>query len=311
MCASIALMPLHGTVAAQAGFNPVPRVQALPLPQDQISFQRDGVELTRYYYGTNANRPFLYPVIGPGSGRSLTRMGHPHDPVTHRHHNSVWLSHQFVNSANFWEDNTNQIVHQRLEKLDDGMERASAIVYNHWCSGGKTLMGERRQITVQLLPNNEWMLLIDVRFEAIQGAVTLGQTGFGMVGVRMAKSIGVNDGGGILRNAEGDIGESKVFRRPTRWVDYSGAITSALVEGITLMDHPRNPGHPSPFHVRNDGWMGCCLTLAAPQIIPAGQGLNLRYGLYVHSGIPEKTQLDQQFDTFAKWTMPDLGSVQK
>lgn len=290
----------------QSTFKPVPRVQALPLPQDQISFQRDGIELTRYHYGTHACRPFLYPVMGPESGRSLTRMGHPHDPLTHRHHYSVWLSHQFVNGANFWEDNTNQVVHQRIEKIEDGMESASVTVYNHWCSGGKILMGERRQLTVLLLAQNEWLLLIDSCLEAAQGDVILGQTGFGLIGVRVAKSIGVNDGNGILRNSEGATGETNIFRLPAKWVDYSGAITSNHVEGITLMDHPKNPDHPSPFHVRSDGWMGCCLNLAAPHSIARGRSLSLRYGLYVHSGIPEKDRLNRQFEHFIGLPVTDL-----
>ncbi|MHC4329832.1 MAG: DUF6807 family protein [Planctomycetota bacterium] len=57
--------------------KPVPRMQVVPMPYDQASFQRDGVELTRYHFGPGLHRPFLFPVSGP-SGRSLTRMGHPH-----------------------------------------------------------------------------------------------------------------------------------------------------------------------------------------------------------------------------------------
>src|SRR4051794_24318845 len=90
-------------IAARGGEpKPVPRMQAIPLPSSQVSFQRDGEEITRYYAGAEFKRSFLFPVIGP-SGRSLTRMGHPHDPVTHSHHNSVWIAHQNVDGANFWE----------------------------------------------------------------------------------------------------------------------------------------------------------------------------------------------------------------
>ena len=55
--------------------KPVPRLQVVPMPDDQASFQRDGVEITRYHFGPGLERPFLFPVVGP-SGRSLTRMGH-------------------------------------------------------------------------------------------------------------------------------------------------------------------------------------------------------------------------------------------
>jgi hypothetical protein len=45
--------------------RPVPWMQVIPLPEAQASFRRDGVELTRAYFGTDLRRPFLYPVIGP------------------------------------------------------------------------------------------------------------------------------------------------------------------------------------------------------------------------------------------------------
>src|SRR6186713_218229 len=75
--------------------KPVPLMQAIPQAHDQIAFQRDGAEVARYHYGADLKRPFVFPLIGP-AGRSVTRIGHPRDPQTHSHHNSVWISHQFV-----------------------------------------------------------------------------------------------------------------------------------------------------------------------------------------------------------------------
>lgn len=104
------------TDSAQAQPKPVPRVQVLPLPHDEVSFQCAGRELTRFHFGNTQERPFLFPVNGP-SGISLTRMGHPHDPVSHSHHNSVWISHALVNGRTFWADTSgDRIVHQRVEK---------------------------------------------------------------------------------------------------------------------------------------------------------------------------------------------------
>jgi len=97
--------------------KPVPRMQVIPMPYHQASFQRDGVEITRYHFGPGLHRPFLFPVIGP-SGRSLTRMGHPHDPESHSHHNSVWISHNDVDGMSFWSDRGGgKIRHKRIVKL--------------------------------------------------------------------------------------------------------------------------------------------------------------------------------------------------
>lgn len=308
----LGILPLFlaASVAAQAPLptaKPVPRLQALPLPHDEISFQREGAELTRYHYSTNQFRPFLYPVIGP-AGRSLTRMGHPHDQQSHKHHNSVWIAHHIVNGASFWEDRpTNTIVHSVLERIEDGPDTASVVVLNAWRSGSKVLLWERRQITVQSLPANEWLLTIDLNLAANGEPVTLGETAFGLMAVRVAKTIGVHDGGGMIRNSEGGINEAGCFRKPAKWVDYSGPITPAATEGITLMDHPANYNHPSAFHVRDDGWMGSALTFGGAKVIEPGKPLVLRYGLYVHSGVPEAAALNRRFDEFARSPRPDLS----
>src|SRR5688572_21613305 len=120
--ASFALASANLTAAD--GPKLVPKMQALPLPNHEVSFQRDGEELTRYYFGPDLRQPFLYPIIGP-SGRSLTRMGHPHDPESHSHHNSVWISHNDVNGVSFWDDRAKgRIVHQRVERFEDSDEFA-------------------------------------------------------------------------------------------------------------------------------------------------------------------------------------------
>jgi hypothetical protein len=137
--------------------------------------------------------------------------------------------------------------------------------------------------------------------------VTLGKTNFGVIGVRMAKTIGVHDGGGMIRNSEGAVNEPQVHEKPARWVDYSGAITAQAREGITLLDHPINPNHPTVFHVRDDGWMGAALNFAGPRTIEPGRPLKLRYGLWVHAGVPAASTIDEQFAAFAKIGDPPAG----
>lgn len=301
----ILLSPFIGTStgAQEAPLTPkpVPRMQVIPMPYHQASFQRDGVELTRYHFGPGLHRPFLFPVIGP-SGRSLTRLGHPHDPESHSHHNSVWISHNDIDGISSWNDRGGgKIRHKRIVKFEDTGERSSIVTENEWLTNeDKVLLLESRQITVLLLGNSEWLLIIDMEFKAKDSVVTLGKTTFGMIGVRMAKTIGVNDGGGKIRNSEGAVNEKQIFWKRARWVDYSGAVTNQKLEGITLFDHPDNPNFPTYFHVRNDGWMGASLTFDGPRKIHSKEPLHLSYGLYIHSDMKAKDAIEAKWKQFTE-----------
>jgi hypothetical protein len=72
------------------------------------------------------------------------------------------------------------------------------------------------------------------------------------------------------------------------------------------MDHPDNPSHPTPFHVRGDGWMGAALTQAAAREIAPDRPLRLRYGLWVHAGVPAAARIEEQYQAFVKRELPPL-----
>lgn len=318
MCTGLSITQVFATVfclsAAARGMaaaqempepKPVPRLQIVPMAYEQASFQRDGVEITRYHFGAGLHRPFLFPVIGP-VGRSLTRMGHPHDPETHSHHNSVWMSHVDVGGVDFWSDRGSGTVrHKRIVKYEDEGEKSYLVAENEWVDkDGKVLLYETRTVSVVLLDDKEWLLLIDSTFTAKDKPVTLGKTPFGFIGVRMAKTIGVNDGGGRIRNSEGGVNEKDIFWKQARWVDYSGPIETGRIEGVTLFDHPGNPNHPSSFHVRDDGWMGASLNLEGPRDITSDKPLHLRYGLYVHSDMKSPDAIEAVWKQFSTMQTP-------
>jgi hypothetical protein len=304
--------------------KPVPDMQVIPQPYQQASFQLLGRELTRYHFGPGLERPFWYPITGPG-GRSLTRMNKPYDPgrsmtrdkqpddpskpenpLGHSHQNSVWICHKDVNGFDFWRDGgpiAGRIVHQTER---DGLEydeedgAASLLTRNFWnAPDGTVQMIDRRRATVFPGEGGSWWMIVDLQLEApTNRPVTLGKTTFGPLGMRMAKTLGVRDGGGRILNSEGQRNEKAAFRKPARWCDYSGPVTRDEAGGITLMDHPQNPNHPAVFHVRDDGWMGVTLTPDAPRVIEPGKPLRLRYALWVHPGAPDRETVERQWKTF-------------
>ena len=83
-------------------------------------------------------------------------MGHPHDPESHSHHNSLWISHNDVDGISFWSDSGGgKIRHKRIVKLEDAGEYSTIVTENQWVTNeDKVLLLETRKITVLLLGNS-------------------------------------------------------------------------------------------------------------------------------------------------------------
>ena len=325
------VLAVHSLALAQTSplpsAKPVPRVQVIPLPDFEASFQVEGVELTRYHFNPERKRPFWYP-IQTSLSPSLVRMGHPHDPIGHRHHNGVWITHSAVSGVNFWDDEADNgkdkargsIRHQKVLGYWDGEASASMMTLNHWVAerDGKVLLIEKRYIEVRPMEETargaaaakEWWLLVESEFLAPKGqTATFEPSGFGLMSVRMAKTIGVIDGGGRILNSEGLENEKPIFRKPTQWCDYSGRLTNQDdgFAGITLMNHPLNPNHPTAYHVRDDGWMCSCLSLDNPIEVNDATPLRVRWGLWVHEGVPSQVQCQAKWQTFSQMPSADMG----
>ncbi len=285
--------------------KPVSVMQAIPLPANGVSFQFRGRELTRLNVAEGGLKPFLYPINGPDR-ISLTRMGHPHDAVTHAHHTSLWVGINEVAKCNFWEqsksDRQGRVELVAVDRLWDGAEWCGTSLRTRWIDPeGKLLLQEQRTISLQQPnPKGAWLLMIDLDFtNPGSEPIIIGETAFGPLGVRMAKTIGVTDGGGRILNSAGQRNEAEAFRKPGRWVDYSGPVTETMHGGITLLDHPDNLHHPVAFHVRDDGWMGPSPFFAGGLTLAKGQSLHLRYGLWMHSGVPEAATVETVWQEFS------------
>jgi hypothetical protein len=278
-----------------------PRVQVIPQPS-RASLRIDGTERVGYEFGLGFPRPFLFPVIGH-SGALLTRLGHP-NPVGHEHHRSIWFGHQRLGGVNFWEEKPGtdiKVRHRQVSLYHDGSPWGGLVADLDWWAHGQTLLNHRLILVIEPLGETDFALDLQSRFEVPPGGgpIELGQTNFGFLGVRVAKTLSERFGGGQLVSADGTTSEEKLFGRRFRWVDYSGPSAPAIREGICFMDHPDNPGHPTHWHVRGDGWMSAAFNLASSHSLAAGHPLDLRYRLLIHHGPADPNLLDRAWREFA------------
>lgn len=273
------------------------RCQILPLPDHQVAFLLDGVERTRWHFGPSYPRPFFYPVVGP-SRQSLTRMGHPGAP-DHDHHRSIWFAHHKVLGIDFWGDRTTARIRQKQWlAYQDGDEEAVMAVLLGWYDGHdpKELLEQELIAGVRPGPTGELFLELQSTFRPRAESLEFDKTNFGFLAVRVAKDISAHFGGGKITNSEGAVGEPAIFGKPARWMDTSGPAPRG---GITYFDHPKNPGHPTPWHVREDGWMGASVCFNGPVKTTRGQPLVLRYLLHAHAGVLDPKRAEDIAKTFA------------
>jgi len=284
-----------------------PRCQIVPLPADQVSFQIDRQQRTRWHFGSGYPRPFFYPLAGP-SGESLTRMGHP-GAANHDHHRSVWFAHNQVLGIDFWSDRTGAHIRQKhWLGYRDGDEEAVMAALLGWYDGHDPRELLQQELVAAVRPTDregETLLEVQSTFLPLSETLEFGQSNFGFFAVRVAKHISAHFGGGQLTSSEGKRGEPDVFGQPARWMDYSGPVPPAAgsteppFEGVTYFDHPQNPGYPNRWHVRADGWMGASICMTGPLQTRQDDPLRLRFLLHVHQGDVDARRAEQIGNQFA------------
>lgn len=268
--------------------------EILPLPNREVSFRIDGSEVTRWHFAHHAPRPFFWPIRS-GTSDSLTRMGHPGAP-NHDHHRSFWFAHHKLLGVDFWSEETDARVRQTqwycIEESDDSATFAFELT---WSDGHdpSPLVHQDVFASIRSIDGNRtWTLFLQNDFRTPSEGVAFLKSNFGILGLRVAKSLSVVFGHGTIAGADGQVGEHQLFGKPNRWIDYSGPIrgddNADLTAGMTLIDAASNPGHGNDsfasWHVREDGWIGPSLSRHDDVPVPVGEKLTCRYALLVHPG---------------------------
>jgi len=242
------------------------------------------------------SRPNFFPVYSP-SGRQVTTTC----AYRYNHHKSVFLGHGKVNGINFFHDNNPT----RTDLGDVAFEGAEIVeadaavtlrTKNGWITkAGKRMLSEARDIT--WTPGDE-VHVLDV-FSTLTsdvGDVTFEKDSHSFLGIRVADSMDVEDGGRVV-NSNGQENEEGTMGQLADWVDYSGPVAQKWV-GVTLMNHPSNP--PSPYFVRNYGTFLSNFTLKGPYVLKDGESLRQGFRLLIHEGAAEEVDIARYHEAFCR-----------
>ncbi len=240
------------------------------------------------------SRPDFYPVYSP-SGREVTATC----AYRYNHHKSIFIGHADVNGINFFHDNNptrSNLGDIVLEESEHEIDESGIHVMTHngWITkAGDRLLDEERNFTV-ILGESAHIIDLTSTLIASQMALTFAQDNHSFLGVRVADTMDVEDGGTIL-NANGQRNEEEAMQQSADWTDYSGVVAEKTV-GITLMNHPSNP--PSAFFTRNYGTFLTNFTLLDKYELSYGERLTQRFRVLIHEGDAADANIEDYYNQF-------------
>jgi len=287
---------------------------------EHLTVEINGELFTRYYY-SDPLFPYFYPVIGP-TGDCIIRHwpmkeGVPHESTDHRHHRSLWFTHGAVNGEDFWtlhNKKDGKIAHDGFSQITSGKDVGIIKTRNKWIgSNGKIYCTDTR---TQRFYNTEDTRVMDfeVTINASHGKVVLGDTKEGSMAIRLTPTMRVEGevGEGHIINSEGDE-DRKTWGKRAAWCDYYGPVNGKTV-GVAIFDHPKNPKHPTWWHVRKYGLFaanpfGVHNFEKKPKgtgdiIVEDGNSITFRYRFYFHKGDAKQAAVQQHYDKYAQSVSP-------
>lgn len=258
-----------------------------------------GKFFTSYRFSDDEKYPFFFPVNGP-SGVSVTSMRNGEYP----HHSSLFFGCDRLNGGNFWQEGL-----ERGQILSRGatLEVAAGreIIITDTCDWKRPdapqPIRDMRRIAISAPSESLRQIDFDITLEALED-VEIGKTNHSLFSARMDPDLTPVFGGSML-NAEAASGEKATFGKPSPWLACFGPRDGKTTEGLALLQHPQNPGFPSPWFTRDYGFLS-----PTPMFWPAddkstrlakGERLHLRYRVLIFSGTAESAGIAKRYSDFA------------
>jgi hypothetical protein len=246
------------------------------------------------------------------NGKLFTEYNYQDVPRPFFYHKSLWFTHGAVNGQDFWGEGSGsgKIVHDKFVKVESG-EKAGVIEdKNKWVArDGKVVCTDTRTHRFYNRPDGQ-IMDFEITIHASEGKVVLGDTKEGSMAIRLAPTMRLKGdvGEGHIINSEG-VKDGDAWGKRAAWCDYYGPVERQTV-GVAIFDHPKNPKHPTWWHVRDYG-----LFAANPFgvhdfekkpagtgdiTIPAGESLTFKYRFYFHKGDVQEAQVAKQYREYAE-----------
>lgn len=266
--------------------------------------------ILRYIAGGGTTRPHLATLCGP-AGRNMLETS----PADHLHQHGVWWGHGDVNGVDYYLELLGGEGPQRLGRIEhvgwvdiiDDEPRfgfTSRLVWRD--DTGSVVIDEERRLLLDLRSDDHYVVDLDSAYTA-RVDIDFGDTKEStMPSIRVAEAL-TGAVGGTITSSTGGVGEEETFGQRAQWVDVSGARhvigrSDVVHEGISCLDHPANPDHPSRWFTRAYGPF-CPFEghlFYEDRHLAEGAVLRLRHRLLVHEGMVDDAAVQERFEEYVR-----------
>ncbi|MBT3273092.1 MAG: hypothetical protein HN368_08070 [Spirochaetales bacterium] len=241
-------------------------------------------------------RPNIHPLRGPDGITCLTQDSPYHHPWQH----GVTTGFHGVNGCDFWYDRGQRAgvaigtitpTAPRIVSADAPKWTVEAI----WAGeDGRFLLAEEQTWTLQQAGD---VLYLDMawRMQSIRD-VHIEQQKYGGLFISMPYE---KERGGEVVNSAGQTEDSCEQQR-AQWVDiFLPVARSENGGGITMCDHPGNPGHPAHWRLDGNRGINPSPCIPGPVEMPSGTSMNFHYRLILHLGKLAPETVQEHYDLYA------------
>ena len=196
-------------------------------------------------------------------------------------------------------------MHTAYETVQSGPIYGLMRTKTDWIKPDGTKIAEdQREVRVYNFGSG-YMMDFAVTLKAVGGPLILGDTKEGSLALRLADSMRAKvekdkTAEGHILNSNGTK-DGATWGKAAAWVSYYGPVDGQTV-GVTIFDDPKNPRHPTTWHVRDYGLFAANpfglhdfdkknAPNSGDLTVPENESVTFRYRLFFHKGTPDEANI--------------------
>lgn len=289
----LSVSTLIGVVFAGMLSSPAVSEITAHIGEERIDVRVDGEIFTSYRYPSDWKFPYLFPLVGPYTGQTVTiekGVGHPH-------HRSLYFAIDKVNGGNYWQEGMDRgrMVSQGPKVKETGQRVIIEDVCDWVREGAPSPIRDYRRVTIESPSHSVWTIQYQIECEFKIDTEVL-PSNHALFSAEVLPELSAKYGGTIL-DARGNVNEAGTFGVKSEWCDYFGT-RNGITEGLAILQHPSNPGFPWQNFTRDYGFMSPTPMNWIPEEglhYKAGEKIALCFLVVIHAGDPEEADIDSIF----------------